>query len=363
MPIRPPPPNPRVLELPKGNIPSLFAGQDPLPPELPLAGQVSPCLAVTSDPVRGLLLTSSLDGSGGILRWYAMDGFRLRGSCRLDAPAYHMVLDAGGGQLWTATSVARVFTLGLLGDYENPIANIHLYDLGSMLESTGTPDATVKPVQVIKERSPSPVSEFLRSPDGRHLFYLTQLGSRAEVKRIDTRRRELDKEVSFRGGGLAALTQAPGGGKLYVLVGGQVHALDPNTMTSEPPLRIIGAPLSLCAGEGGKLFLSEYRQATIVHAIDWSGKEPKTLASWQADLDGRVYMRNSPDGRRIYLGNSAVLSGTVHGVEVSAPHLKRPALIGQALSTRERLLRGTLMVTPDGNFLVTGSGLVFRTPS
>jgi len=112
-------------------------------------------------------------------------------------------------------------TLTPLGDYEYAIANVHLYDLRSLLESTTVSETPpeLKPLQVFDEKAP--ISGLILSPDGSHLFYLTQLGNGAVVKRIDLSRRQKDKEVIFQGGGSTALAQAPGGGRLYVLAGGR----------------------------------------------------------------------------------------------------------------------------------------------
>jgi hypothetical protein len=370
-----PPGRPSKLPAPRPSLPKLhelqlstttpqplFGPETAQAPELPLVGQISPCLALTSDPVHGLLLTSSLDSAHGILRWYDKNGLTLRGSCRLSGPAYHMVFDSTRGQIWTVTSVARVFTLSPLGDYEHAIANLHVYDLRTILESTRAASEPLAPIAVIPERAP--ISGLVLSPDASRLFYLVQNSTGAVVKRIDLTTRKCDREVKCGSGGTMALSQSPGGARLYVLAGASVYALDPNTMIPSPPVRIIGSPESLCAGEGGKLFLSERRkQETVVHALDWSGTEPRPLASWQANLEGRIYLRNSPDGKHIYLGSSAVLNGEVRGMDITGPHLEKPALIGKAASDRERLLRGTLMVSPDGKYVITGSGLVFRTSS
>ncbi len=353
------PPRMPTLQLSSAAVWPLIASQSLLPPELSLAGQIAPCLAVTGDRVRGLLLTSALDNSRGLLRWYDSEGLRLRGSCRLGGPAFQMVFDSARGHLWTATSVARVFTVSPLGDYENAIANIHLYDLGTFLERIPPPTDVLEPVFVIRETVP--ICDLILSPTGQYLFYLAQTGSGAVVKRIDTRLRTCDREVRLGGGGPTALAQSPGG-KLFALCGGQVHALDPKTMQRQS-VRLSCTPIALCAGERDRLFLSERTQGLVVHAIDWSGSQPRVLASWHTNLEGRVYLRNSPDGRRIYLGTSAVLTGMVGGVDVSATRLDQPALVGQVFSNRERLLHGTLMVSPDGNYLITGNGLVFRTPS
>jgi hypothetical protein len=353
------PPRMPLLQLPSDAVTPLIAPRNPLPPELPLAGKIDPCQALTGDPVRGLLFTCAIDESRGLLRWYDTDRLRLRGSCRLQGPAYQMVLDSATGQLWTVTSVARVFTINPLGDFENPIANIHLYDLGTFLERIPPPTEVLEPVHIIRETVP--ISDLILSPGGEYLFYLAQTGSGAVVKRIDTRLRKCDREVRLGGGGPTALTQSPGG-KLFALCGGQVHALDPKTMQRQT-VRLGGAPIGLCAGERDRLFLSERKQGMVVHAIDWSGAQPTLLASWHTDLEGRLYLRNSPDGRRIYLGNSAVLTGMVRGVDVSTTRLDQPALFGQASSNRERHVRGILMVSPDGHYLVTGTGLVFRTRS
>jgi hypothetical protein len=132
---------------------------------------------------------------------------------------------------------------------------------------------------------------------------------------------------------------------------------DPHTFQVLARARVGDTAGSLQAGAGGRLFLIDRRFSVALHAIDFPQR--KVIGRWETNMSGRVFLCPSPDGRRLYVGNSAVFDGELCAVDASAPSLESPALLGRAVSDREHLIRGCLMLSPDGRYLITGSGLVF----
>jgi hypothetical protein len=342
-----------VLNLSEVPISPLLAENGVASPELPFVGEIAPCLALTGDLDRGLLLTSSLDGR---LRWYDKTSLRLLGSSPLLRPAYQMVLDGPRGLLITASVAAKKVSLGPLADNQNLLGSIDIYDMAPLLANSSTKGSPLVPRQTFPVNSR--LSTMYLSADGMYVHYLADSSQRAYIGKVDTRHGKLIEGAALPHGGTTALAQAPGGGTLYALASGRLFAIDPKTGKLSDAVRVGPTVATICAGENGRLFLLERRQQLVVHAIDFSSGT--VMSSWSADLDGRVFLRNSPDGKRIYLGNSTVYDASISQVDAAAAKSGPPTLLAHATSNRDRLVRGVLLVTPDGEYVVTGSGLVFR---
>jgi hypothetical protein len=325
-------------------------------PSLSLAGQILPCLAVDEDPARRLLLAASIDGT---LRWYAADSLRLLGACRLHQPAYQLVLDGARGRLYTASAPLNKFFVGSLGDCERATGDIHAYDLRPFLDSAGD---TSHPVQPLHTHSVSAhITHLSLSADGSWLVYLAETSRQLHAGRIVTESWVRDQMLELPFGGTSAMTQAPGDGPLYTLASGRVDVLDPQTWKILSRLRVGGTVATIASAGQDRLCLLERRLGLFIQVVDVPSR--KILGHWSANAEGRVYMRCSMDGRRLYLGSSAVYRGSVQILDVAGADLDRPALLGQARSDRQHLLRGPLLLSRDGRYLITGSGLVFRTGS
>jgi hypothetical protein len=325
-------------------------------PELSLVKQISPCLAVAGDSQRSLLLTGAADGT---LRWYETKTLRLLGSCRLHQPAYQMALDAEHGWLYTASSPRETLILGQLGDCDHARGNICAYDVGSILDGKSTPTASVQPSHTLAVSAH--VVGLALAPDGAHLCYMAETPQTAHVGRIEIATWTAPRLHWLPVGGVSAFAQAPDHGSLYALSGGHVFVFDPRSWQLSTQVRVGATITSLCVGRKGRVFFLERRFGMILHAVDFPKR--KLLGRWPTNMDGRIYLRPSADGRRLYVGNSAVYSGRIGALDATAAALETPPLVGQVGSNPERLLRGTLLLSPDGKYVISGTGLVFRTPS
>jgi hypothetical protein len=190
---------------------------------------------------------------------------------------------------------------------------------------------------------------------------MAETSRECHVGRLDVALWTRDQVLPLRAGGATSLALAPEGNVLYALGGGRLCTIDAATWKPGPSLRVGPAVFSLCAGNRGRLYLLERRMGAVVHVVDLPNR--KLLTRWGSGLMGRVSGRSSPDGCRLYLATSAVLSGSIQEVDLSATELSQPVFLRQANSNRDRLIRGDLLLSPDGQFLVTGNGFVFRAAS
>jgi hypothetical protein len=321
---------------------------------LPLVVRIAPCLAVAGDPARDLLLAASADG---VLRWYETKSFRLLGSCRLHQPAYHLAFDPATNRLYTASAARRNLAVNSLGECDYAAGDIHAYDLSGLLGKTSSSEQ-----QELKPRHRSPlgasIAGLLLSADGSSLCYLAETPGHAAAGRILTTAWRQDRTLDLPSSGSIALIQAPGGGTIYALAGGNVHLIEPDTFTLRAALRVGVGISAFAAGAGDRLFLLERKSNMFVQVVDVPRR--RIVAIWPTTLQGRSVLRSSPDGTRLYIGCSAVFNGFIRAANIGKDGAAAPVASGEVLSNGERLIRGAILLGPDGRFLITGSGLVFR---
>jgi hypothetical protein len=326
-------------------------------PSLPLLGEIVPCCAVAGDPHRGLLLAGTREGT---LLCYDAKSLRRLGSCRLPQPAYRLALDGPRGLLYAASTPQSSLLLGPLGDRERASGDLHVYDLAEIVAQPGDRAGFLRPLRTFA--LDAQVQGMILTPEGDYLYVLTETSKKAQVERIDTRRWISDRSIGVQLGGSAMLAQSPGGA-LYVLSGGRLYALDPQSWTILRDLRVGASVLSVLAGKNDRLYVLERREGLFLHLYDVRAAEVLGhLTLWPSEAIGRVYLRMSPDGSRIYAGNSAVTHGAVREVDVSGEQ-GLPRLLRDASTDPHHLLRGPLMLGPDARYAVTGSGHVFRLAS
>jgi hypothetical protein len=335
------------------------ADADPPPalPGLPLAGEIVPCCALAGDPGRGLLLAGSREGT---LHCYDASSLRRLGSCPLAQPAYRLALDGARGLLYAASATPRALVLGRLGDRERASGDVHVYDLTEVLARPAERTAPLRPAHTLPIGSQ--VHGLILTPDGDHLYVLTELARKSVVERVDTRRWTRDGHVEVAPGGPSMLSLSPGG-LLYALSGGRLYALDPHSWTLVREMRVGATVVSFLAGREDRLYVLERRERLFLHLYDLrAGEAQGRLALWSAEAAGRTYLRMAPDGSRIYVSNSAVTRGCVKELDVSASD-GLPRLVRDASSDPHRLLRGPLLLGPGARYAVTGSGQVLRLAS
>jgi hypothetical protein len=345
-----PPADEETLDLTSENSP-MVAAAHPSAPSLPVAGLIAPCLALAGDATRGLLLAAD---PAGVLRWYDSATLELRGTCPLDQPAYQMVFDAASGMLYTASCPAKALRLSVLGEHEYALGQLRAYDLSGVLQGK-PPPSFLPPTHAFPLRAH--FRNLFLTADGTQLYYLAESLKDSHIGRLDTRLWTRDREMTLSVGATTSLVLSPTG-SLHVLSGGLLLTIDPQTWECTSRLRVKPSVSSLVTGSRNRFYLMERKGGTIVHVVDLPTR--KVLAHWSTNLVGRLTVRASPAGDRLYLASSAVLQGCIHEVDVSGD-LTRPLFLRQARNTREHLIRGSLLGSPDGQFLVTGGGVVFRT--
>jgi hypothetical protein len=350
-----PPQNEEALDL---SISPLIAQEPAGPrPGLPLTGEIVPCCALAGDARRGLLLAGTREGT---LHWYEAKTLRRLGSCRLYQPAYRLAFDGARGLLYAASTPASSLLLGRLGDRERASGDLHVYDL-SNAQLRPVPAGPLLPVRSFPLAAQ--VLGMILTPDGAHLYYLSETTRTSQVERIDTQLWQRDKTFEVRLGGPAVLTQSPLGGALYVLSGGRLYVLDPQSWNVQREMRVGATVITACAGKDDHLYILERREGMYLHVYDLRATAALgRLALWPVDTVGRIYLRMASDGKRLYVSNSAVTHGSVQELDVSGKN-GLPTPVRDAISDPRHLLRGPLLLGPDARYAVTGSGHVFRLAS
>ena len=323
--------------------------------ELAPAGRIASFLALTGDAGRGLLLTSSFDG---LLRCYSLS-LQLLGERRLPAVAYQLVLDEAHGLLYAAVARAGTLVLGPLGDREQAAGDLHVYDVGKLLQGQPEPGGELVPVRTMALRAH--VHALHLSRDGNHLYYLIDIGREAQAGRIDTATWTPAGVQPLRGGGHCALAVAPDTGLVAGLSGGRLFVIDPDTWTVKEGVAVLGTMVGFAMGASGQLYLIERRAETYLLVVDVKSRQVRERLL--LPLRGRIYTQVGAGGRSLYLSTSAVLDGRLLAFRLDGQEAARIRPVGQAGRDRARVLRGGLFVSPDGKLLLTANGHVFRAPS
>jgi hypothetical protein len=355
-------PNSPLLHLPMTSS-GVLVTPEPNGTELRFAGRISPFLALAGDPALGLFLTA---GTDGVVRCYSAS-LDLLGDCTLSGVASHMVLDARRGRLYAAVSPPRKLFVGHLGDRDNCIGDLHVYDVNDLLQASpgerrrraDEPAAPVK-VPLHSLALDAQVNSLILSTDGSQLYYLIE-SRESHIGRVATLSWTLERTHRLSGGGLQYMAATPETGILVGLAGRNLFALNPATWALEHSLTLDGAISALAPAAPGRVYLLEKRSGNNhLVIVDLPGR--KVIDRMELRLEGRIYLHAGPGAGRLTLGSSAVLDGQIHVFDVADSRSDRPAEIGQMRRSRTRLLRGGLYLTPDGKYLLSGNGYVFHAP-
>jgi hypothetical protein len=342
--MRPPPSPIAPIQLPDGTDGSLRQLAQTAPPLKP-AGHVAPLLALAGGH-DGCFLTADADGA---LRCYS-PSLELRGEARLDRVAYLMALDARRGRLYAAAAFRPGLRLSALGDREQVMGDLCVYDVSGLLAGKPQPaDLTPSHVETLR----STVTGMHLSSDGAYLCYLAESVSGAHVGRLATDSLECQtKRVPASGtSGLADL----GNDALVALAGAILFRIDLANWTVTRSAAVGGSLMSVHPAGGTKVILLERRPSAFVVLLDVETN--KVLFRYAAPYQGRFTLRTAPG--RLYLGTSAVLDGRIEAFDLEGVSLTAR---GSAGRDDQRLLRGGLHLTPDGHHLITGNGHVFAVP-
>jgi hypothetical protein len=336
----------------------------PAPPAAPagagprLVARVAEALTAAIDPEAGAALLLTRHGG---LRHYSYPDFRLRGSYRLDRPAYRAALDGRRGLLFVASCPARILAnaVGTTGDREGAPGDVRIYDVGALLRGAQPPGAELAPVATLPELGYVP--SLVLSPD-RHWLYLIGVAPQVvTLFRVNTASQAIESEQPMRGGA-GALALSPDGRALYATSVSGVLAIDPQSLEVTRRALLPFVPFDLAADNGGRVFVASRGERPVIVALDMHHDEA-VLGHWNAPFSGRVYLRLTPDGRHLYLGTSSVAADRLHALRVDGERVSRPLLEGTVSTDDDGLVRGEFQITPDGRFLLNRWGKVYRLPA
>jgi hypothetical protein len=363
---RPAMPLPDSTAGPRSMLPALTLPPpvEPLPPSGPrgadaeprLAARVAEALAAATDPEAGAALL--LTRRGG-LRHYSYPDFRLRGSYRLDRPAYRAALDGRRGLLFVASCPARALTVGTTGDREVAPGDVRVYDVAALLRGAERPGVELRPAVTFPDQVYVP--GLALSPDRRWLYYLGVAPQLVTAYRRSTDRRSPDGQHPVPGGAVT-LTLSPDGQALYALTSSSVVGIEPRSLqvTRRAPLPFV--PNDLAADNGGRVFVGSRGERPVVLALDLR-RGGAVLGHYKAPFPGRLYLGLTPDGRRLYLGTSSLTADRILGLRVDGERASQPQVEGAVSTDDDGLVRGEFRVTPDGQFLLNRWGKVYRLPA
>jgi hypothetical protein len=321
---------------------------------LELIGKIPASLAVCLDTHTGLILAST---RGGMLHWVNAATCELHGSCRLDLPAYHLVIDPKRRILYTASSTPDALSVNRLGDRDQASGEVCAYDLNAILKGNRS-----EPVRPSKRLSINAhLTALLLSANGEELYYLCETTRDTQLGRVATQKWTMDKPLRQPSNGPTALVPAPDEPILYALTASRIYTIDIRSWKVINRIGLAGPIHGLLVGKNRRVYLLEWRFGIQVQVIDLPTR--KQLARWHLEADGRPYFRLSPDTRQLFVATSAVTTGRILMLDVSNPQNTQPIVKGHVSGDRQHLLRGGFFVTEDGRYVVSGAGVVFRVRS
>ncbi len=327
--------------------------------ELRRAGQIAPFLGLAGDPALGLFLTA---GTDGVVRCYSAS-LDLLGECTLSGVASQMVLDARRGRLYAAVSPPRKLYVGQLGDRDNSVGDLHVYDVNDLLQAS----PGERPRRPAQARVPlhtlaleAQINALVLSADGSQLCYLVE-SRQSHIGRLATESWTVEHTHHLSGGGPLLMSVAPDTGRLVGLARSTLFSLNPATWVLEHSLPLEGAFHGLAPVPDGRVYLLEKRGGSY-HLVLLDLPRHKPIDRLELRMEGRLYLANGPGPGRLSLGSSAVLDGQIRVFDLAGATAKKPTEVGQVRRSRTRLLRGGLFLTPDGKYLLSGNGHVFHAP-
>jgi WD40 repeat protein len=338
--------------------PDLDRAPAPSIPDLAPIGQVTPFTAAVVDP-EGAILVFTRDR---FLRRHAGANLAVKGNYWLGALAYHAVLDAPRGLVYVAVSEPRTLTQTPAGSWHG-WGDLHIYDVKDILKGKES-GGILRPVAVLPLNTP--IADLILSSDGAALYYLdVRDPSKSVVGKIDTAGRKKVAELVLDQPAVA-LRAGPGGKTLYAagvqtLPGGKregvLQWIDPGELKVTRTLPLDLVPIDLQVGEGVAFVLGE--GANPLGVVDLKPEPPALVARWPGVVtQGRI--RLAGGGKRLYLANR------VTPMQLSAFDVpekidpKAPNASDQVAESNTLPLRGDLLLSPDGKYLLTNAGAVFR---
>jgi hypothetical protein len=337
--------------------------QAELPPPRAVAGElaggnalrfrtrIARFLTLTVDAEGGAAFATGQDGS---LRHYSYPDFRLLGTYALPCPAYLAALDAGRGLLHVAGSQPRFLSVNALGDRERARGDLAVYDVRAVQQGKVPEGATLQPRAELTLAAH--VFALALAPDGKELYYLARVSRTVQLGRVET---ELYAAAEARPmpHGTGALALAADGRTLYATPPGELWSLEGRPLRVTQRLGVPGAELSLAVGRDGRVFVAACEDEAEVLALDVARR--RSVGRWALPVQGRVYLNVAPDGRHLFLGNSAVAFSRVSALLLPEGE-GAPRPVGEAGHDQAGLVTGASALSPDGRFLINAGGKVFE---
>jgi hypothetical protein len=324
----------------------------PQKPTFAVLGQLPPFAAMVSAAKTGHILTSSERGE---LSLYRQSDFTLLHKVMLEGPAYAMVLDQNNGRLYAAVTTTARLKIHPLKGREYPPADIHVYDVKPLLKGVPTGESHLKPLA--RQALDASVLTLLLDRDGKELFFIAETSRDSYLRRLRTGDLHQVQELPLRNGSVNALSLSPDGSRLFLLASGRLITMDPGAWR-EISRVVVGLNYFAPVAVNNQHVIMIDRQATLQMVVV-DAESRKSLSRWELlGLEGRISLTCSPDGHRVFVGSSGVLHSQVWELDCRGENLTQPVVTRMATSNHQRMLRGGVQISSDGQRLILGNGLV-----
>jgi hypothetical protein len=324
-------------------------------PDMQFVGCIGDLLALATPEESGSSVAFATTATGA-LRQFSYPDFRLQATHQLRQPAYRAVLDGRRGLLWVAASEPHVLSINGAGDRPAGRGDLHVYDIAAPSLARQPIDTPLQPRRILTLQGN--VMELLATADRSRLFYLAQTEAGIHLGRIDAGRETVDGRLSLPAE-IRALCLTPDGTTLYAAGEGMLLVIDAATLRMSQRIDVDADFCAVAADNEGHVYLGEQGTWTKLRKLDLSAPGTK-IQKWAAHVYGRIYLRLSPDGYRLYVGTSSVISNHLDVLLVHGGPWSIPPQICTVASDAHGPIRGEFFLTSDARFLVNRWGKVFH---
>ncbi len=218
----------------------------------------------------------------------------------------------------------------------------------------GAPRQVLKPARVLP--SGGTVANLMLSPNRRWLYYLNADAGR--LVRVDTNTFERAGEVNLAAG-TEVVTMTPDGKTILALAPGTrtVQVVDAKKWALEKALPLPDAAFDVAADDRARVYLSGGRGGwSDVTVLD--ARSGSVAARW-GGVWGRSFLRLSADQKRLYFSTQGVSPGSLEALVIPGRLDEKPAIY-RSPARDGHALGGEFVVSPDGRFLLSKTGVVLR---
>jgi WD40 repeat protein len=324
-------------------------------------GRIEAYLGAVFDAKNGLLLLTLPNGQ---LKAYTYPEFRPKGTYKLSGKGYEPAYDAERGLLYVLTPNLKA---------NDPTtrrggSQVLVYDLKKLTEGKAA-SGELKPVQTIALGDIA--THLAVSPDGDWVYTLQVKDSKTVKAQRFNAKGEASGEVALAeytdvlclsrdGKGLYAIAHsAPrGGGSKPGSVTGTVQLIDPATMRMKKSVNVNLDPFDIDTGPDGLVFLSGAGGQTCEVVILNLSQESPLLATWKG-VPSNACLRLSEDGSRLYVSAMKASAAWLGSLNLPDPLIASDLPQTRWVMVQQDKVRGEVVVSPDGQFLLNETGVVF----